>query len=452
MNDKKPFRFQRLLKLIKFKRIGLFLAAVFLLPFLLIFSPTPSWSGEMAAQKSITIGTKEVINDDLYLAADKITIDGIVKGDAVLAASEITLNGTVEGDLIAAGRVITVNGTVKDDSRIAGAILILGEAARVNDDMMAAGYSLENKSGSTIGGNLLYFGGQGVLAGSVQQNIRGAAAALQIAGTVKGNVNVTVGNHELSRPFFIPEGQTIPNIPAGLTLTETARLGGELAYRSAAEATLAPGATVSGRMTRDALPADTLPSSNTANTVLTLLFQVQRWISLGLVGWLLLRFAPGWMQALGSTLQARPLPSLGWGIVTEAVVIVAAIALCILTVVLLMISGVILPSLALPIFGIGLLSFFSLLIGFIIFASFVPPIALSFLGGQWLMAKLQPDRPRTNLMALVTGLAVFVILTAIPGVGPVVNAIVILLGLGAIWLWWKGDRPRATSSLPAPVS
>jgi cytoskeletal protein CcmA (bactofilin family) len=452
MNDKKQFRFQRSSKLVKFKRIGVFLAAIFLFPFLLTFIPTPSWSGEMAAQKSITIGVKEVINDDLYLTADKITIDGIVKGDAVLAASEITLNGTVEGDLIAAGRVITVNGMVKDDSRIAGAILILGESARVNDDMMAAGYSLENKSGSTIGGNLLYFGGQGVLAGSVQQNIRGAAAALQIAGTVKGNVNVTVGNHELSRPFFIPEAPTIPQIPAGLTLTETARLGGELAYRSATEATLAPGATVAGRMTRDALPVDTLPSSKTVNTALMLLFQVQRWVSLGLVGWLLLRFAPGWMQALGSTLQARPLASLGWGLVTKAVVIVAASALCFLTVLLLMISGVLLPSLALPILGIGLLTIFSLLIGFIIFASFVPPIALSFLGGQWLMAKLQPDRPRTNLIALVAGLAVFVIVTAIPGVGPVVNAIVILLGLGAIWLWWRGDRPQATSSLPAPVA
>jgi cytoskeletal protein CcmA (bactofilin family) len=150
------------------KQIGRFLIAGLLLSLLLSLIPTPAWSDEIAGPKSITIGAKEVINDDLYLAADKITIDGIIKGDAVVAASQITLNGTVEGDLIAAGRIITVNGSVNDDVRMAGQVLVLGETARIKDDLIAAGYSLENKKGSTIGGDLSYFGGQSRLAGTVQ--------------------------------------------------------------------------------------------------------------------------------------------------------------------------------------------------------------------------------------------------------------------------------------------
>jgi cytoskeletal protein CcmA (bactofilin family) len=433
MNDKKPFQFKR-----KLRQAGLFLASALLLPLLLTLIPALADEPEF-----VTIASQEVINDDLYLAADTITIDGTVKGDAVLAASRITLNGTIEGDLIAAGQIITVNGIVRDDVRMAGQVLVLGESARVNDDVIAAGYSLENQKGSAITGNLNYFGGQGLFAGTVQQNIRGAAAAMQIAGKVNGNVKVTVGTHNLSRPPFIPEAPSIPQIPAGLTLTDTAQISGNLTYRAAADAAIATGATVSGRVVREEIPTvDTQP----ANVAFTILFQVQRLIALALVGWLLLRFVPGWTQTLAATVKAKPLPSLGWGILTVGLVMAAAIALSIVTVLVLIISGLLLPSLALPVLGIGFLTLFALLIGFGTVVSFVPPIVLSFWGGKWLMTKLRPDRAISNLVALVAGLAGFVILTAIPVMGWIVNVIVIFLGLGALWLWWRKSHQSNTDS------
>jgi cytoskeletal protein CcmA (bactofilin family) len=444
MNNQKHSRFQHQLK-----QIGLFLVAALLLPLLFTLIPTPGWSNEKAEQKSVTIGVQEVINDDLYLVADTIAIDGMIKGDAVVAASQITLNGTVEGDLIAAGRIITVNGTVKDDIRMVGQVLVLGESARISDDVIAAGYSLENKKGSAIAGNLNYFGAQGLFAGTVQQNIRGAAAAMQIASPVKGNVNVTVGTHKLDRPPFIPDAAVIPQIPSGLTITDAAQIGGALTYHSEAEAKIDPGATVAGRVVREGIPSSAKePTSATYG----IFFQLQRLVVLGLVGWLLLRLIPGWTQTLSATVQSRPLPSFGWGIVSVAAVLATAIALSILTTLLLVISGVLLPSLALPVLGVGFLAFFALLIGFGIAASFVPPIVLSFLGGKWLMARFRPDRPMEHWMTLCAGLVMFVILTAIPVVGDLLNAIAIVMGLGAIWLWWRqGDRSR-TSSEPSLMS
>jgi cytoskeletal protein CcmA (bactofilin family) len=434
MNHQEHWRFPPQLK-----QIGLFLIAGLLLSLLFSLIPTPAWSDEIAGPKSIIIGAKEVINDDLYLAADKITIDGIVKGDAVIAASQITLNGTVEGDLIAAGRIITLNGSVNDDVRIAGQVLVLGEAARIKDDLIAAGYSLENKKGSTIGGNLSYFGAQGLFAGTVQQNLRGATAATQIAGKVNGNVNMIVGNHQLSHPPLIPNAPTIPQIPSGLTLTESAQIDGKLTYRSAADAKIDRGATIAGRVTREDLPATANQSPNVAYGIF---WQLQRWLALGLVGWLLLRFVPGWTQTLSANVQSRPLPSFGWGMVAVAVVLIGPIAICALSVPLLMIAGVFLPSLALPILGIGLLALFTLLIGFMIVVSFVPPIVLSFLGGQWLISRLRPHRSLENWRTLFIGLIIFVLLTAIPVVGDVFNAIASFLGLGALWLWWRQDNRR----------
>jgi cytoskeletal protein CcmA (bactofilin family) len=434
MNHRKQWRLPP-----KLKQIGLFLIAGLLSSLLMSLIPTPAWSDEIAGPKSITIGAKEVINDDLYLTADKITIDGIVKGDAVIAASQITLNGMVEGDLIAAGRIITLNGTVNDDVRIAGQVLVLGETAQIKDDLIAAGYNLESKKGSTIGGNLSYFGGQGRFAGTVQQNLRGATAATQIAGNIKGNVNIIVGNHQLSRPPFSSDTPNIPQIPSGLTLTDAAQIDGKLTYRSAAEAKIDPGARIAGRIVREDLPAAANQSPNVAYGIF---WQLQRLLALGLVGWLLLRLTPGWTQTLSANVQSRPLPSFGWGIVTVAVVLIGPIVVFAFSIPLLMIAGLFLPSLALPIFGIELLALFTLVIGFMIVANFVPPIVLSFLGGQWLIARLRPNRSIENWRILFIGLIVFVLLTAIPVVGNVFNTIASFLGLGALWLWLRPDKRR----------
>jgi hypothetical protein len=419
MNHKQPFRHLR-----RFRQIGYFLLAAFLLPMLLMLLSTPVWATESVEQKSITIGAQEVINDDLYLMADIVTIDGIVKGDAVVAASRITLNGTVEGDLIAAGQVITVNGTV-------------------NDDVVAAGYSLENRSGSAIGGSLTYFGGQGLLSGTVQQTVRGAAASLQLTGSVKGNVDVMVGTHELSHPPFLPDVQ-IPQVPSGLTLTDTAQIGGELTYHSAADAKISPAAAIAGRVVRENLSAEVQPD----RPAVTVISHLQRLLALMLIGWLVLRFAPNWLQSLSTTVQARPLPSLGWGIVTVAAVLAATIAVSIVMGVLLVISGFLLPSLALPILGIGLFALFALFLGFGIVVSFIPPIILSFLGGQWIMAKFHPDQATNSLAMLVIGLVGFVILTALPAIGGVFNAIITFLGLGALWLGWHKRDRRGRNAQP----
>jgi cytoskeletal protein CcmA (bactofilin family) len=444
MNFRTHPRFQR-----RLKQIGVFLVAALLLPLWLIWFPSIGLANETGEPKSITIPAQEVINDDLYLWADNITIDGIVKGDAIVSAKQITINGTVEGDLIAAAQVVTVNGTVNDDIRMAGQILVLGESARIKDDVIAAGYSLENKVGSSVGGNLNYLGGQALLAGTVQQNVKGAMVALQIAGQVKGKMDVAVGNHELSMPPSIPDAPTMPKVAAGLTLTKTAQVGGELRYHSADPAKIEPGAVVSGKVVQEGegMMSDVAPPVKAGHGIL---FHIQRFLALLLVGWLLLRFVLTWTQTLAETVQAKPLPALGWGVVSVAAFVATAIALSILTVVLLVISGLLLPSLALPMFGIGWLGLSALFLGFGIVAGFLPPIVLSFLGGRWLLAKFRPEQPSSNLMMLIVGLVGFVLVTAIPVVGDILGAIATFLGLGAFWLWsWQQlKRDRIDHHLP----
>ncbi len=87
----------------------------------------PARAFDSRSGESILIPAGEVIEDDLYLFGNTITIDGTVKGDVIAFGSTITIGqtGVVEGDLMGAGQSVIVNGQVQDDARIAGAVLLL---------------------------------------------------------------------------------------------------------------------------------------------------------------------------------------------------------------------------------------------------------------------------------------------------------------------------------------
>jgi len=157
---------------------------------------SPVWAVEGRGGDQVVVGPDEVIDDDLYVAGGTVTIDGTVKGDVVAVGGQITINGTVEGDLIAAGQAVVIEGTVGDDARIAGQVLMLGANARVADDLIAAGLSLQYKAGSTAGGDLLFAGAQALLAGSVGEDVTGGMGSLELRGTVGGNVDVEVEGDE----------------------------------------------------------------------------------------------------------------------------------------------------------------------------------------------------------------------------------------------------------------
>ncbi|NJR76158.1 MAG: polymer-forming cytoskeletal protein [Scytonema sp. CRU_2_7] len=317
----------KILRIPSIKRIFFLLFLVLLAMLLAIF---PVWSSSSAANNenlysagdNVTINASQVIDDDVYLAGDRITIDGTVKGDAVLAGSQITINGTVEGDLIAAGQAVIINGTVGDDIRIAGQVLILDNKARVGDDVMAAGASLENKAGSTVAGNLHFFGAQALLAGRIAGNMVGATNSLDLRGTVGKDMKVTaLGDpNPLQAPFIPKTPVPIPQIQPGLTIGDSAQISGKLTYKSLAAANISQKAQVSGGVTREELPQDAAHRYDTAwgqfptqrNFGWFLLNRLQRLLALVLVGWLLIRLLPSLIPSLAVTVQTRPLPTLGW--------------------------------------------------------------------------------------------------------------------------------------------
>lgn len=417
------------------------------------------WAMESQTGEYIAIAQDEVVEDDLYVAGSTVRIDGTVRGDVIGAGREIIINGLVEGDLIAAGQAIVINGTVTDDVRMAGQVLQIGSVARIGDDVVAAGASLETQSGSEIAGDLSFAGAQALIAGAVQEEFQGAMAALELRGTVGENVDVAVAGAEdeaelgerpvmvIEPPFTPPSPVPVPEVPLAFTVTDSAQIGGNLIYQSNSEAMIDPAAQIAGETEREPIEATEVEPVGAASVVWDI---VQRWITLLLIGSLLLWLVPSWIQRLSSTVQAKPLPSLGWGIVTLLIVGLGAIAIPIVTIVLAVILGSFLWNLAPLILGVGFLGNLTLIIGFLLFIGYIPAIALSYWGGQRLLQTTQPNWATRRIAALAIGLLIFVLLTAIPILGGLIQLLVILLGLGALWFWVLASR--ATPADPTPVA
>ncbi len=434
-------------KLTKHLKIGTLLIFTLALVPLLSIGISPALSINAVAEKQITITAKQVIDDDLYLSGETLTIDGTIKGDAVLSGQIITVNGTVDGDLIAAGQTITINGTVKDDVRIAGQVLTIDSKAQIADDLIAAGASLENRAGSRVGGDISFFGAQALLAGTVNKSVLGEMNSLELRGVVGKNMQVVaVGDpNPLNLPFIPKPPVAIPEIPEGLTIKDTAKIGGKLTYQSTKEAQISEKAQVVGGIVREDFPYKGereagwnrfIPAQTPGEIVLQ---KLQRLVALLLIGWLLMRFVPGWTQGLTTTIQTRPLPSLGWGLVTF---IGAGVVITVVSIVAFLLTGLlafVLPDLILPVAGIGIVFNMCISIALAIFAICVPQIIISFLGGRWLMEHLRPNQISGKIISLFVGLVVFVLLTAIPVLGGIFEFIIVLMSLGAVWLWGRRE-------------
>ena len=426
--------------------IGLALLAVLL-------AISPGWAVESQSGDQVIIGPDEVVDDDLYATANEIVVEGTVRGDLVAFGRSVTVDGTVEGDLIGAGQSVEIGGEVDDDVRIAGQALLLSEGASVGDDLIAAAYSLQNEPESNVGGTLWYAGYQALLAGTVGEDLAGAANALTLGGEIGGDADVDVDGEEggAAPPAFVPVPQVpIPTVEPGLALTDSALIGGNLTYQSSTEAQIDPGARIEGDVVREERPVEE-EEEEAARSPLTetVLDALRSLVALVLVGLLLVWIAPGWIRHRAYTVLDRPLASLGWGLLGLVSFPILGVVVLLVTILLAFVLGLLtLGGLVALIIVLGLLAEAALVLALWISTGYLAQLVVSFFAGVLLVEAIRPGRGRGRVLPLVVGLILYVVLRAIPVLGPLVGLAVVLLGLGAIshWIWTKLRRSRATAS------
>ncbi len=419
------------------------LAILILLSFFSLTFASPARAFDGRGGDKVVVAADEVVEDDLYVSAQEFVLDGTVDGDVVVVGQTITINGTINGDLITAAQTIVINGTVTDDIRMAGSVLLVDEKASIGGDIIAAGYSLEARPGSIIGQDVVFAGAQAQLSGAIARNARVATGCFELRGEVGGNVRADVGESArgAGRPpqcaYMGPSSVPVPAVAPGFTIDPSAKIQGDLEYTSSSEMSFPAGA-VAGTVTRlepivnPETARQQTPAEKAVEWTLDLLRSIVTLILLGLfVMWLFPRF----LKALTEKLGAAPALSLGWGVIAFAGFFVAVLSIVFAMVVGAVFFGFLtLGGVSSAIVWVGLLALFSLTVLFALATGFLTKIVVGVYGGRWILERLNPALAGHKIWPLVIGTAIVAVLVALPYVGWLANLLVVLLGLGAIWL------------------
>ena len=102
------------------KHISRGLATVLIVTLLMIFAAVPVLAFDARTGDTITVASGEVVDDDLYVTAQTVTVDGTINGDLWAAATTITVNGAVTSSVMAAATTVKIGGEVDHAVRAVG--------------------------------------------------------------------------------------------------------------------------------------------------------------------------------------------------------------------------------------------------------------------------------------------------------------------------------------------
>ena len=387
----------------------------------------------------------EVIDDDLFIASDTVEINGVVNGDVFAGGSVVKVNGTVNGSLAVGAQTVQVNGTVTGSVYSGASTITLGSEAEIGRNLYSGCFNLTAAEGSYINRDLLVGGYQALLSGEVGRDVRAAVGALEITGVVGNDVIAEVGGTDQDQQpvyFSAPPGvETV--MPFGIRVSEDAMIGGSLTYKSSEDQGFAifitpPGGIVFEYESRPDPKVASEEISQVGSKLVAswLLKRVRTFITLLLLGGLIVWQLPGLLKKISDKAEQEPLPSLGWGLVSILVVYLGALLAVGLIIAGAIFFGVItLGELARVIVMIGFSSLGLILAGFGLMVSYGSKIIVSYLVGKLILKWLAPKYDSGLIWPLVLGLVLYTFLRAIPlGFGLLIGIVSTLVGIGAIWL------------------
>ena len=345
-------------------------------------------ASSVALAQAAQLGGKLRAGDEVVIPSGE-TVDG----DLYASGGTVRVEGTVDGDLVASGGQVQISGEVTGDLLAgSGSVDISGQiggdarvgagqvtvSGSVGEDLLAGAGQVTLATGGEVGEDLIFGTGRMSLDGRVEGNVLGSTGNYSRRGTIGGTENVNITERD-----------------------------------EEAEPTLGD----------------------------RILDVVQRFLSILIVGALLLWLAPRLVDGAAETLRRRPLASLGVGLL-GMVGFVVLVLLIILVAVLLAI-------------GLGLVGLEGLG-GTTVFGSFVGLFVLAFLfffavafavhaGVGMSIGRLGVGGAGAQRWwALALGVLIVVVLTSLPIVGGWFALIVAIFGLGALLLelnpWRRAPR------------
>ncbi len=417
------------------------------------------------------------------------TIEGIIRDDLIVVAKDIVINGTIDGSVLAIGATVTLNGRITGDAFLFGGIIRVSQGSEIYGNLFTAaatvdlggsviknllggaqnflfrgtgsvlenvyfaGFGLTTFEGSEMTQDLTAAASQIVLHGSIKRNVNLSANAVELFGTVGGDMTLDVSAPG-DKNFLL---QFIPNMPTiintGLRIDPGANISGSLKYTSIVEqSTGIQGNLANPAIYRTPVPAETqrksaeLSMSKVASTSSTLAWIwtfLRKMITFLLLGALILWVYPRGAKFIKEKLITHPLPSLGIGFLVWLIGVFSIILLPVIYILL----GLLFNFISLG--GLSFTWFF--LIGAVLLLCVIFFIWLTFFGsgliaayafGDWLLERMSPNANGRKFLAMLFGIVLFVLITSAPYIGWLCTIIASVIGLGAIWISYRNARHK----------
>jgi len=374
------------------RRWRLHQSGLYLLIVLLALS-LPSFALERRHGEFVTVAANETVDDTLLVAGNTVRVEGVVNGDLLAFSRTLEVRGNVKGDLVSFAKRTVVSGTVE------GRIYNFSQSLNLDGEL---GHSLYGWVQSLRVDNRGHVG-EGIVVG---------AGDVSLEGEVKRSVTMFAGNADVTGGI----GRDLTMAGGSLTLTNTARVGGNLIarVRQLKDVQIADGASIAGK--RD-IQVRVRKSQFTRPRFY---FHQAVWLAAAmLVGWLSLALFPGFFQACTQAVGS------GWRSLGLGVGVLAGVPVAIVVA-------------AITLVGIP--------VSLMLFAVYLAAIYLAkiWVGAFLGRALLKPatSTKRDWLLGLLVGLLILTIVGFVPYLGGLVRLAVVCLGLGAFaWLLYRGSRP-----------
>jgi len=378
-----------------FRKILKIAATVPFAVLIVLLSATPAAAAELHGYDDVIITSGEVVNDDLYLAGNRITINGVVNGDVLAAGSTVIIDGTVNGDVIALASTLEFGGEITGSLRTAASTILIG--GTIGEDLVIAGSTIDLSNTAEVGRDLVFGASNLKVKSAITRNILGVGDKVEFSDVTGGDISVEVES---------------------LTIASTATIKGDLVYTSDNEVDIRQGAVIEGEITRK------IPDRWIITPAMKAWAKVITYLMVLLLGIIIILIAPRKSAEVVSKIQKTPLKTLGWGALIFFVTPIA-IVIAILTII------------GIP---VGLIA--TVLYGLLIFVS---QLIIGLFVGRWILSRFNVEDTKGNLiLGLFIGFTLLTLVKLIPWVGFILWWPTALFGIGAIVLMFSRKRKQET--------
>jgi hypothetical protein len=380
-----------------------------------------------AAQGPITgdtIPAGTVVDHDVILVGQNITIDGIVNGNAFVLGNQVTVNGIVDGSIILIGQNAGISGTVSGAVYATAVTLDLTPNATIQRDLYVVTISLTSGDQSVIGRDLYAIGLDSGMNGRVGRDLHTVIGPIQLYNglmTLLGYDELTIKLH-----FETPQPVTTPN----------------------------SNLTSAGHHARIQIAAPAPASFDWGKWAINLLRNWAILLAFSLLGLWLMRKT---LDRSKEPLLSQPWRTLGIGLLALVIAFALIGVALLLSVVIFAIGlglnflGLWQLSLALWVAAYACLAFLLVILWF--FIVYGTKIIAIYVVTTWLFARLfHRDALWLKFTALLAGTIIFALLRAAPYVGWVFDIAVTAAGMGAAWIaYWDSGRKPESGGAVLPV-